>query len=405
MSTIKITGGLDVGNGYTKVALRASGTGAKTDPDRFDIPSSVALATSAADLTLPDSVAAKEVENDFFNALDATFTSPLVKTTHRHLFGRRGIESATSRSLVFDVKSTRSKAEQELSSVLVLGVVAGQALRALVRAKGALPDGQITAKASLVLALPIDEFREHRYAFAEGFTRAPHIVTIHNFETPVSIKVVFENVQVVAEGSSGQFAIRELGLGLAEQMLADVRKRGAELPGVTGQAVYDASSTLSIDIGEGTVNFAVYSHGKFNVDASRTFPQGYGNVLQSALQTLAREKIPFRNRRELAEYLLAPVSPMKQAEHDQVAAIVREHAQLFAEQVAEETGQLFAEIGRSTEVVYVFGGGSAPLREVLHPALLEVVGSSAPVLYLDASYSRHLNRQGLLIAGDKVFGK
>jgi len=96
---------------------------------------------------------------------------------------------------------------------------------------------------------------------------------------------------------------------------------------------------------------------------------------------------------------------MKQAEHDQVAAIVREHAQLFAEQVAEETGQLFAEIGRSTEVVYVFGGGSAPLREVLHPALLEVVGSSAPVLYLDASYSRHLNRQGLLIAGDKVFGK
>lgn len=93
MSTIKITGGLDVGNGYTKVALRASGG----DPDRFDIPSSVALATSAADLTLPDSVAAKEVENDFFNALDATFTSPLVKTTHRHLFGRRGIESATSR--------------------------------------------------------------------------------------------------------------------------------------------------------------------------------------------------------------------------------------------------------------------------------------------------------------------
>ena len=43
--------------------------------------------------------------------------------------------------------------------------------------------------------------------------------------------LVFENVQVVAEGSSGQFAIRELGLGLAEQMLADVRKRARHAAG------------------------------------------------------------------------------------------------------------------------------------------------------------------------------
>lgn len=401
MTTIKITGGLDVGNGYTKAALRAGGG----EADRFDIPSSVALATSAADLAVPDSQAPVEVEDDFLNKLDLTFSSPLVHTTHRHLFGKRGIEAAAFRSLVFDVRSGESKAEQELSAVLVIGLVAGEAVRALVRKNGALPQEQVNVSASVALALPIDEFREHRYAYAEGFTRGSHIVTMHNFETPVIVKVSFKSVQVVAEGSSGQFAIRELGVGLAEEMLADVRSKGIALEGITAQDVYDAKSTLSIDTGEGTVNFAVYTDGKFNVDASRTYDQGYGNVLDNALKPLARAKVGFKDRRALAEYLLATPSAMKRQEHALVSGIVAEQAQLFAEQVAEEARQVFAEVGRSTEVVYVFGGGSGPLREALHPALLRVVGDAAPVLYLDAKYSRHLNRQGLLIAGDKVFGK
>ena len=40
------------------------------------------------------------------------------------------------------------------------------------------------------------------------------------------------------------------------------------------------------------------------------------------------------------------------------------------------------------------------LGDTLYPLLAEVVGSGAPVLYLDSRYSRYLNREGLLIATD-----
>jgi plasmid segregation protein ParM len=93
---------------------------------------------------------------------------------------------------------------------------------------------------------------------------------------------------------------------------------------------------------------------------------------------------------------------MKRAEHDKVKAIVAEQAQLFSEQVAEEFRKIMAEVGRDTEVVYVYGGGSGPVKQFLHPLLLELAPEGVPVLYLDARYSRHLNREGLLIAATMV---
>lgn len=58
---------------------------------------------------------------------------------------------------------------------------------------------------------------------------------------------------------------------------------------------------------------------------------------------------------------------------------------------------VLAQAGAATEVVYVYGGGSGPLKEQLYPALRAVAGD-VPVLYLDSSYSRHLNREGLYLA-------
>lgn len=393
---IKISGGVDVGNGYVKAALRASGGTA----DKFDLPSGVALVTGAVDLPTPDHDAVAVTGNDFYNELDATFTSPLVHNTHRHLFGRRALRATTPRFLEFDVVSGDSKAEQQLSAILVLGVFAAKAVREYVQKNGALPEEQLDVQARVGLALPIDEFREHRSGYAAGFKKGSHLVTVHNFETPVTVKITFVAVEVTAEGASGQFAIRQHGVALTQLMIDDVVGRGGKLEGITAQDVFDARSTLAIDIGEGTVNFPVYSEGKLNVDASRTFDKGYGTVLENSIHVLKRAKLAFSTRKELADYLLSEPSPMKRAEHAKVAAIVAEQAELFAEQVSEETRQIFAEIGRQTEVVYVFGGGSGPLREALHPALLAITGESAPVLYLGTEYSRHLNREGLLIATD-----
>ncbi len=400
MSKIRITGGIDVGNGYVKAALR--GAGEKVD--KFDIPSGVALVTSAVDLPTPDSAAVQVAgaAGDIFNELDVQFTSPLVHSTHRHLFGRRALKAQTPRFEEFDVVSGLSKAEQSLTKVLVLGLFAGKALRDYVTDHGALPTTQLEVEARVALALPIDEFREHRLTFAESFKQGTHLVTVLNFETPVVVKVVFEDVQVAAEGASAQFAIRQLGVGLANSMVEDVRAHGQSLEGITGQDIFDATSTVGIDIGEGTVNFPVYSDAKFNGDASRTFDKGFGNVLMNSLTPLRRANLGFNSRKALADYLLSTPSALKRAEHAKVTAIVAEQSELFAEQVVEEFRKILAEVGRDTEVVYVFGGGSGSVRAALEPKLAAVVPEGIPVLFLDPRYSRHLNREGLLIAASLV---
>ena len=58
-------------------------------------------------------------------------------------------------------------------------------------------------------------------------------------------------------------------------------------------------------------------------------------------------------------------------------------------------------------MVFVYGGGSGPIKEALHGQLVEkvreVMGGDAPiVMYLDSQYSRNLNREGLRIAAESV---
>lgn len=394
---IKIVGGIDVGNGYLKAVLKGDG-----GVDKFDLPAGVALVTKAVDLPTPDSKVVEATGGDFYNELDLTFASPGVHSTHRHLFGTRALRATTPRFEEFDVASGLSKAEQSLSMVLVLGLFAGKAVRDYVAANGALPTGQLDVEARVGLALPINEYREHRDAYSDSYTRAPHLVTVLNFETPVMVRITFVTAMVAAEGFAAQFAIRQYGVGLSDAMLTDVRARGALLEGVTGQQIFDATSTVGVDIGEGTVNFPIFTNKQFNSDASRTFQRGYGTVLDNSLTPLRRAKVIFASRKALADYLLAEPSPLKRGQYDKVKAIVAEQAALFSEQVAEEFRKVWAEIGSVTEVVYVFGGGSGAVHDFLYPLLMDIVSAETPVLFLDARYSRHLNREGLYIAASQL---
>ena len=403
MSTMQyITGGLDIGNGYVKGALRDHRDKAA---DKFDIPAGVALAVGKPDLQVPDVEAINVVSDhrSFFDHLDVNFQSPLIESNYRHIFGTRGLQARTPLYEEFDVERDISKADQELSKVFILGLFAGKAVRdALVHNKGVFPTEQLKVQARVGLALPIDEYREARVRYARELLEHSHLVTVYNFDTPISVSIEFLDVQVVAEGSSAQFAIRESGVELTKAMLHDLAKRGQEFDGISAQEVYDAGNIIGIDIGEGTVNFPVYTDQRFNGDVSRTFAEGYGQVLLNAMPELRKIGKPFDTRKKLADYLLTEPSAMKRQEYNKIASIVDQQAELWVESLIREFGKVFSDVRYDTEVAYVYGGGSGPLRDILYPKLIERVDDSFPVLYLDASYSRHLNREGLLIAAEKA---
>lgn len=407
-----LTGGIDVGNGYVKGLIRGTLATGPAEADVIDLPSGVALVTRSNALPTPDREAPARMAGDFCNELDVSFSSPLIGDQYRRLFGVRAL-SAPGAFEEFDVIGHRSKAEQELSKILVMGAFAAKALQDHVRDNGSLPpaDEALSVRARVALALPINEYLSHRTSYAGEFMNGVHTATIHNFETPVTVKLRFMDVQVIPEGASAQYAITAQGAPLMDAMLSDVRRRGLALEGITSSDVLAAQHTIGIDVGEGTVNFPVFTAGQFNADASTTFKKGYGTVLTDALKAMRDRGFQsgFTSRKQLSEYLHAGPSPLKRNFYERVMGFVDEETMFFAKEVAEQFGRVLAVVGATTEVAYVYGGGAGAgaVKDYLYSALLAKAAEmnsedSFPTLYLDSSYSRHLNREGLYIAAESV---
>lgn len=398
---MKLLAGLDIGNGYVKGDASEMASGARTS---IDIPSCVAYVTAMNDIPVKESDAAPVIA-DIFNQMDVSFDSPLVDGTNRRLFGTRGIYSGLSLE-EFDVYSHISKCQQDLSGILVLGCLAGLALQSYYNEHGALPVEVIKTEARIALALPIREFKRYRKQYAERLKTGTHFVTFHNFETRVRVEIAFEDVQVLAEGASAQYAVMAKGEPFMNALLSESRRLDPDFnPEITAKDVLQATTIIGIDIGEGTVNFPVFQGGKFNTDSSMTFDKGYGSILNQALDRLQDEGFPFKTRKELADYMRAPVTAMTRAPHMKVDAIVKEETVAFVNELKMQFVKVMSRVGAYIEVCYVYGGGATPVQTELHPALIDVAkqfGAAYPILYLDSRYSRALNREGLYYIADQV---
>ena len=133
MKNMNMIAGLDIGNGYVKGSTSVNGQEKTT----IDFMSGVAIQTNGHDIKtrVED---AEDLIKDIFNEMECAFDSPIIESNFHRLFGRRGVSSARSVK-EFDVSSTMSKADDELSSVLVCGCLAGKALQAYFKETGALP--------------------------------------------------------------------------------------------------------------------------------------------------------------------------------------------------------------------------------------------------------------------------
>jgi len=410
---VELNGGLDIGNGYVKALVESKSEGGKRDT--VDMPSAVAILTRPNQIPTSDEDAAEVLTGegaDFFNQLDASFDSPLIPDSYRRVFGMRSL-SADGAFEEFDTVGRASKAKQPLSKALVLGVFAAKALKDYVAREGELPDEEILVDASVALALPISEFMRHRESYAAEFINGgkTHIAVIKNFETSVVVKISFSKVEVLAEGASAHYAIAERGASIMDKVLSDLlenaptAERREELAEITPEDVLAATNTIGIDVGEGTVNFPVFTNGKFNADASRTLDKGWGSVLLSAITAMEDQGIEagFSSRKDIAEFLQRKPSALKKTFYNRVQQFVDQEAVFFAEEVAEKLGTILRNVGAMTEVGFVYGGGAGAMKDVLYSRLQEKISemnsiSAFPLLYLDGSYSRHLNRAGLFLA-------
>ena len=412
MTEMNLIAGLDIGNGYVKGRAGAFGEQGTT----IDLPSNVAVITTSHNIETPDEDV-QRVISDIFNEMDASFESHMVRQTNRRLFGRRGVRAGGYVEQFSVTNNHQSKAKQDLSAVLTLGCLAGKALQDYYAKNHALPEENdiIKLRVRVALALPISEYIAYRVEFANAYRTGSHMVTIHNFKHPIRFQVIFDDVQVVAEGAAAQYAIIGGGTALMASLLNDLKSMEHVMPGInkrlakiTPEILLQAKHTCGIDIGEGTVNFPVMDGLSLNADISTSMDKGYGIVLNEALARLKRANRAFTSRKQLTEFLNAGPNPFNEELYAEVQHIVDEEIDGFAAEVEMQFRSVIGTYGVGLELVYVFGGGATSMRDKLYPMLLKAladfggVGMSGPVLYLDSRYSRNLNRNGLYILADKL---
>lgn len=401
---MQMIAGLDIGNGYVKGLAGVNGA----QPTEIDFVSGTSLRTTTHDVK----TAVADIDKimpDIFNNLDIGFDSTAVENHVPRLFGNRGVNSGGSFE-EFDVSGATCKARQDLSAVLILGCLAGRALQEYWNTNRKLPTDIIKVRCvELAVALPITDYKDYRRIYAERFTSTSHMVSIYNFETVVRVEILIDEVQVLAEGASAQFAIVSKGVEFMDSMLAEVRSRGERLEGITASDILGSGNTLSIDIGEGTVNFPVFQDSRFNPDASKSFNHGYGNVLESSLERLKRKNMMFDSRKELTNAMLKPINSMNRTRLQKVHEIVDSETHGFVMEVINEFKKVMTTCGSYIEVIYVYGGGANSIKEFLYPELIETSKSyggedvAFPILYLDQRYSRHLNRDGLYLIAEQTW--
>ena len=91
--------------------------------------------------------------------------------------------------------------------------------------------------------------------------------------------------------------------------------------------------------------------------------------------------------------------PSKRNLQELVQRHIDEQVRIFVMDIMKEYSNVFRKVGMRTDVIYIYGGGSGNVHNVLYPRILEAStmfsGNCVPVIYLDAVYSRDLNRKGL----------
>lgn len=401
-----INAGLDIGNGYVKALVKNPAIDKKAMA--VDMPSATAVITNSADVRISEPAAIAREMEDIYNAMEVSVDSPLVDDKDARMYvGKRAIKSGKALQEFNLRESRRSKSETELSAILTLSILAGKALTDYYNQHGRLPkkDEVLTVEACMAVSLPIGEYKTSKNTVPRNYTAAPHLVRIHNFQDVVRVDVHVKSVQVAPEGASAQFAIASKGERFMAALVANMTKNGIELPpDITAADIMAAGGIIGIDVGEGTVNFPIYQDLKFNPDTSTTFNKGYGSVMDEAVSRLSQMGRPFDTRKKLVEWMLeVKGKPLKRRQYEEAMDVVAAEINIFTDELARQFSGVLERNGAFAEVVYVYGGGATPVQESLYPKLIRAIrktfGEDAfmPVLYLDSSYSRCLNRDGLYL--------
>lgn len=399
----------DLGNGSIKGTFLSS-----KSEDSLIIPSTIARKkpNSSQNPIKLSEISTKE-KNDYvkniFNILDVSVQSQAIEQEGRFLIGKAAIDS-NLRNTEFDVNDGSGKSETDLSVILTLSVIAGKALQDNYLENEELSQ-QINVDVNMVTALPVQEgtTQNTNDKYSEKYLNNDHIVTIKNFDKLITVNIHFNRVVVALEGETAQYFIKSNDSNITARIEKELNKSYPELINrISTEEIINLKNTIGIDIGEGTTDFVVFKNNDINIPNSSSLSKGYGNVLENAIETLHNQKFSVDNRVQIKELLETEINGLNRSRIEKVKEVVSDQIDELTQDITYKFSKILSNVHGNIEIIYVYGGGSTPLKDILKDELSNKVkeftsGIDIPIIFIDEKYSQVLNEKGLTLILKTLF--
>lgn len=344
----------------------------------------------------------KNYISTFLDNMDVTIASNAVKSSGRFLIGNAAVDSGLSLRQL-DINDYTGKSETDLSVILTLSMIAGRRVQEAYK-NGEDLSKELEADVYMATALPVSEGKRDnvRDEYAQRYLGGKHVVTFHNFADLITVNVRFKKVYVALEGETAQMIIASDMEGLSEGIKKDFDSNYSDLADdVSVEDIIGAENAVGIDIGGGTTDVVAIINGKANAAASTSVPNGYGTVLQEAVRILQDRQMNFEDRSQLQSFIEKKVSPLRRGQQKAAKEVVDEQVGPLTDSIVSAVSQTLR-IARETEIIFVYGGGSIPMKDnsELRLRLSEKVksftgGYDVPVVWIPKEYAQKLNLYGL----------
>lgn len=313
----------------------------------------------------------------------------------------------------FDLSSPNGKKSSDNLTVLLnLGFIAGRAVQESYEQDDDIFK-PINVDVVMTTALPIKEIQSGpenlREVYKNKYLNTKHQVVVKTFDKDITVNIDFKIVKVYKEGEIALL----MGLPFAPDELKEAIKGQikAQAPEIEDEDIEllleQPTHALGIDIGYGTIDLSLTNGNKADPYLSESIHEGYGNILQNAMQELQKDDFTFKDLTSFEHELHSRAFTTKKKEKlaKMKTAVAASTAEPI-ERVRQSVADLFKN-NNQIEMIYLFGGGSISLKEnsnlqsVLEK-LIDQFDLDTFIVWIPNEYAQNMNVISLRNAADAL---